>query len=919
MTSVIINDILPRTQAIATAGQTVYSTDWTANFASDVVVYSRAINTAPNDSTQILNSSLYNVAFIGDQQIVQVTLVNASSLGDVVTITRMTPADRENLYTNTNFTPSMLNNDFGILTLVDQQAQLVNSQIAPRYNYSALITNLVDTILPILGANETWVKNPGDTAIIPYTLPASGIAPADSTYVLLMPDSTLPNSFSLSTLGAGLLVNDPGGTTLLVTTILGTTNQITVANGSGSGGDVGIAIATNPIMPGTAGMGIPSGTTGQRVIPGSNISLRYNTSIQSIEYYDGGWVQLSDNTQVQPGLINQLAYYAMSGDTISGLATVNDAVLTTSAGGAPTWINELTLALGGTNNSLTASAGGIVWSDASKLNILAGTSTAGLPLLSGNAATPTWGAFAISLGGALTTGGAVTFSGAHSFIGVLTGDTNVTFPTSGTLATTGGSVITINADSGSATPSAGTVTINGGSTGLTTLGSGSTISLTGTLGIGHGGTNVTSVTVSPTATAFAGWDVNKNFSANNFIAGYTTTATAASTTVLTVASTSSQFFTGSTTQTVTLPVTSTLVLGQTYYIVNNSSGVVTVQSSGGDTVVAMSSGTTLYVTCVLTSGTTAASWYADYAVNTPLTLPLALASGGTNAVLAASNGGIFYSTATAGAILAGTATANKILMSGATDAPTWSIPIYPNASATAGKVIISDGTNFISSTSIFPNTVGSAGKILRSDGTVNAYTTSTFADTYTASNLLYSNGANTVTGLATGNNGVLVTSAGGVPSISSTLPAALTIPQPGIVGVTDASNAAAGNTGQYIESVISSGSAISLTDMTFANVTSISLTAGDWDVWGMVAFTAGGSTIYSVLAASVSTTSATLGQATNILYVPAYASPIAAGNLPTGQIRVNVNTTTTAYLIGFAGFTVSTMKAYGFISARRVR
>ena len=37
---------------------------------------------------------------------VQVTLVTPSNLGDIVTITRMTPADRENLYTNTNFVPS---------------------------------------------------------------------------------------------------------------------------------------------------------------------------------------------------------------------------------------------------------------------------------------------------------------------------------------------------------------------------------------------------------------------------------------------------------------------------------------------------------------------------------------------------------------------------------------------------------------------------------------------------------------------------------------------------------------------------------------------------------------------------------------------------------------------------------------------
>ncbi len=127
--------------------------------------------------------------------------------------------------------------------------------------------------------------------------------------------------------------------------------------------------------------------------------------------------------------------------------------------------------------------------------------------------------------------------------------------------------------------------------------------------INKGGTGVTSVTTAPTASAWAGWDANDNLSANNFLRGYTTTATAAGTTTLTVSSTYFQFFTGSTTQTVVLPVTSTLVLGQEYEIINNSTGVVTVQSSGANTVVALGAGQRTFVTCILTSGATAASWY----------------------------------------------------------------------------------------------------------------------------------------------------------------------------------------------------------------------------------------------------------------------------------------------------------------------
>lgn len=124
-------------------------------------------------------------------------------------------------------------------------------------------------------------------------------------------------------------------------------------------------------------------------------------------------------------------------------------------------------------------------------------------------------------------------------------------------------------------------------------------------------------------------------------------------------------------------------------------------------------------------------------------LPLSLANGGTNANLTANNGGIFYSTSTAGAILAGTATANKVLMSGATAAPTWSTPTFPNASATSGKIIQSDGTNWLASTPTYPTTAGSAGKIHISDGTNIISSTPTYPNAVsTSGNVMSNDGTN---------------------------------------------------------------------------------------------------------------------------------------------------------------------------------
>lgn len=107
-------------------------------------------------------------------------------------------------------------------------------------------------------------------------------------------------------------------------------------------------------------------------------------------------------------------------------------------------------------------------------------------------------------------------------------------------------------------------------------------------------------------------DEHGNSFANNYVADYTTTATAAGTTTLTVDSTYQQFFTGTTTQTVVLPVVSTLALGFSFLIVNKSSGNVTVQSSGANSIQVLTGGTSGTFTCVAITGTTAASWNVIY-------------------------------------------------------------------------------------------------------------------------------------------------------------------------------------------------------------------------------------------------------------------------------------------------------------------
>jgi hypothetical protein len=96
-------------------------------------------------------------------------------------------------------------------------------------------------------------------------------------------------------------------------------------------------------------------------------------------------------------------------------------------------------------------------------------------------------------------------------------------------------------------------------------------------------------------------------------------------------------------------------------------------------------------------------------INSPL--PTALAKGGTNANLTASNGGIFYSTASAGAILAGTATANCPILSGSSTAPLWATATYP-ATITANQLLYSSSNNVIGGVT----TANSASLVTNSSG-----------------------------------------------------------------------------------------------------------------------------------------------------------------------------------------------------------
>src|SRR6185312_7719469 len=140
--------------------------------------------------------------------------------------------------------------------------------------------------------------------------------------------------------------------------------------------------------------------------------------------------------------------------------------------------------------------------------------------------------------------------------------------------------------------------------------------------------------------------------------------------------------------------------------------------------------------------------------------------------------------------------------------------------------------------------------------------------------------------------------------------------KPFITGFTDGSNALAGYVGEYISAT---GSPVALTTTTPANITSISLTAGDWNVSG--GFLLQGSTnVMSLAACGYSTTSATLGASGTFSEVSNAATPsysAFASSVPAG--RINISSSATVYLVCEAIFSTGTVNASGIIQARRMR
>lgn len=138
--------------------------------------------------------------------------------------------------------------------------------------------------------------------------------------------------------------------------------------------------------------------------------------------------------------------------------------------------------------------------------------------------------------------------------------------------------------------------------------------------------------------------------------------------------------------------------------------------------------------------------------------------------------------------------------------------------------------------------------------------------------------------------------------------------------------AAAGDIGELIESNVLAASAVALVTTVAKNVTSISLTAGDWDVHGNVGYVPEALTNITRYIQSISKTTDALDVATgNALSADVFIGGVVMGtsNLgyrrSIGPLRISLAATTPIYLVADAFFTVAGLSAFGYIGARRRR
>lgn len=258
---------------------------------------------------------------------------------------------------------------------------------------------------------------------------------------------------------------------------------------------------------------------------------------------------------------------------------------------------------------------------------------------------------------------------------------------------------------------------------------------------------------------------------------------------------------------------------------------------------------------------------------------------------------------------AGSTSGQAIVSTGASTAPAWANVAATALAAQAANTVVANVTGSSASPTAFamPSCSTSASALNWTSGT--GFTCNSSVNAATLGGATFAApGAIGSTTASTGKFTTLQATGAITPSSTS-----------GIVGTTTNDNAISGSIGEF--PTPSNLSSVSLTTGVAANVSSISLSAGDWDVSCNTAYAPAGTTTINGYATGISTTSATFagpGTYTSIIGA-SFTGSTGSPAITTPTIRESLSATTTIYCVASMTFGTSTATASGFLRARRIR
>lgn len=252
-------------------------------------------------------------------------------------------------------------------TLPNSQQLIAGANITLTPGTNSLTISTSGASGSLNGAGTGIIVKDSSTTVVSRTLTSSaGISITNANGVggnpLIAPSSKLADIQNLGTTGILAVV---GGTTVVDRNIVGTGSQITVVGGDGSANPT-ISIATNPVLPGTGSVTLPTGNTSQR--PGALAGqLRFNSQLDVFEGQNssGVWEVLALGGGVTSITLGTGLTGTPNPITSTGTIDISATGVTTGTYGSSTQVGQFTVNAQGqltaaTNVNITPSSIGAI-------------------------------------------------------------------------------------------------------------------------------------------------------------------------------------------------------------------------------------------------------------------------------------------------------------------------------------------------------------------------------------------------------------------------------------------------------------------------------------------------------------------------------------------------------------------------------